>query len=779
MCSQYFASISHSQMSLWTHVSCFPFIHGLHTHIDEVIRSYQTEAATSYPSTNGDIDIDTLVFQLQVPLSIKDYLILVRNIAFELTTYSIKTGKDITADFVLKSRMAMEQALTESHIDCIRFEEELRSDSKRRAEIQLQKEIWPTVSSQLKNIKNQVQEYCKNIERWSMLPGKLDLIRSGIINSLNNAHESLKADKDFMNKVAEIIGSFAADSSYDKMAQQLESMQGNFERNVSGFANMSQIVQDSLKPFFIKDSIPIHHHHAQIVNRDINIGNEVNSWLEAEVFPLLYEIDDILSFSENNRSMASINLINKLQALHERSKEEDQNWKPTEIEQSLGTYLDKLDQLTRELGEVDQLITKRVKHLDIQKLFDESTPFLPIEGTTLDLRHLQTKGNRYVEDLQKWWSLQVNKVQSQLFKSDKLNSYTTPECLQVIRSCYFDDSHSNTYANIFLTKGYIGDSFVVGRTSDRTKIENTITNWKKGYRGTVLVSGHRLSGRSLLLDQVANHHFPKQAIRLQTGHTYTITGRTFKCGPILGDELMNIAKHGTNEKLAVIIDNLEMWYENDTNNLISSARDLVKCLDTYGDKIFFLVSTTHWVTNLLHEKLRWKDAFQTQINTDTLSKNDALEAVMIRHGATHKTLQYEGEVANVQQIKNWVNYLYEKTQGNIGLMLHYWAMSIKDTPSGDVEFEQKHIPDLPELLEETNAPLLYSLIMFRHVNEYQLHQLLGDRFSTTYRQMVQRYLHIGLLDRRYTDKLAIEKCFVNGVARTLHDNQWINSKFED
>ena len=71
------------------------------------------------------------------------------------------------------------------------------------------------------------------------------------------------------------------------------------------------------------------------------------------------------------------------------------------------------------------------------------------------------------------------------------------------------------YWSIFLTKGYIGESFAVGRQEELRRIKKVINNWRLGYRGSVLLHGQRFSGKTLTGEWIANRFFDDSFVRLQ------------------------------------------------------------------------------------------------------------------------------------------------------------------------------------------------------------------------------------------------------------------------
>ena len=73
---------------------------------------------------------------------------------------------------------------------------------------------------------------------------------------------------------------------------------------------------------------------------------------------------------------------------------------------------------------------------------------------------------------------------------------------------------NNLYTNIFSSEGAIGDSFWIGRENKVSKCLSIIRNWKKGYRGSVLVNGMRHSGKSDFCEIMAHKYFCYKKVKI-------------------------------------------------------------------------------------------------------------------------------------------------------------------------------------------------------------------------------------------------------------------------
>ena len=94
----------------------------------------------------------------------------------------------------------------------------------------------------------------------------------------------------------------------------------------------------------------------------------------------------------------------------------------------------------------------------------------------------------------------------------------------IARTC---EPENSLYTNMFLTKGYIGDSFLVGRTAELRRIASVVDNWKLGFRGSLMITGTRFSGKTLLGELIGQKHFSENTIRIKPEAKIQLAGRVF------------------------------------------------------------------------------------------------------------------------------------------------------------------------------------------------------------------------------------------------------------
>ena len=154
--------------------------------------------------------------------------------------------------------------------------------------------------------------------------------------------------------------------------------------------------------------------------------------------------------------------------------------------------------------------------------------------------------------------------------------------------------------------------------------------------------------------------------------------------------------------------------------------------------------------------------------------HEVREAIMIRHGATHKTLvSKEGEPVNVNQFRALIDRVYRNSEGNIGEALNRWSATTRKVDEELVLNEMGKNFTLPDFVTADFGILLSSIMMNKRTNEYRLRKLFGPAFTDVYRPILQRLISIGLLNRQLDGWLEVNEVLVNDLAKLLESKGYL------
>ncbi|MEM6771815.1 MAG: hypothetical protein AAF597_14625, partial [Bacteroidota bacterium] len=297
--------------------------------------------------------------------------------------------------------------------------------------------------------------------------------------------------------------------------------------------------------------------------------------------------------------------------------------------------------------------------------------------------------------------------------------------------------------------------------------------WKLGYRGAVLITGQRMSGKTFFGELVAHRYFSNNFVTLTPGVRVELAGRILEPTRDLKAAVDFVVRNAGHQQLMVWIDDLSNWRDEETP-LSSDVLSLLDTIDYQATNLFFVVS----VGSELHAQLRqFTDIdrhFQAILNMPGMSYEDIRAAIRIRHGATQLQLvDEEGEPMNSEQVDHLIRRVYRISGGHIGNALQQWAYGAHRADEDSVRFTDVSNFGFPQELSEDGGLLLRTILVDRVTNEYQLRKQFGPLFRDIFQPLIQRMLHLGILLRKPTGALEINPALVTDVEALLERKGYV------
>ncbi len=518
--------------------------------------------------------------------------------------------------------------------------------------------------------------------------------------------------------------------------------------------------------------IPVETVGGLIYYQEINLRRRVRQWMESKIRPVIMEIWEQTQYVSNSAKMAVVNIRNRSLLLDSEIKATgSSSINKLDLSQPLESFLSKVSIWEGSYEKNRALVVRRLERdFQFARLIDPAGDFLAIPLQTT-LKQLNLNQTPLIAQVQAWTQNQQKRLQRFITRVEREENLSQSEkIVRVIRERSENRDNSN-YSGIFLTKGYIGESFLVGRTQELKRMETLIENWRSGFRGSVLLKGQRFCGKTLFGEWVANRFFEEHIIRLRPYSTLDLQGRKLEVEADLEAALAFVRKHTLNQGPLVWIDDLEFW-SNPKHSLAQNVRALYKEMNKAGTNRFFLVSMSNWLRAHLDRFTDLGKGFQAEINLDRMNRNEVHQAILIRHGATHKTLIDENsqEISSAQFDK-MVNAIYRNARGNIGESLANWSHFTRRVDEDRVLHRFGSSYQLPDFLNTENQLLLRFLMLNRRANEYYLRQWFGPAFKEKYADQLQRLLSVGLLERGIDGTLEVNEVIVNDLGRMLEQKK--------
>jgi hypothetical protein len=575
----------------------------------------------------------------------------------------------------------------------------------------------------------------------------------------------LETNNNKINSVIELITTVDSKPSYTLSA--IHEITDKM-KSVVYISAFKQQLDSLLAPYDIKFSPVVHINGGILERRNFSPQKNISEWFESEIYPLLYEVWEITEQGTTGLRMILLNMTNRLDILQKEQpndlfKDHEGLIKPLNtFQKDLVTLVDNITNL---VGLIDNRVQQELK---ISNLFDTQAHFLSVS--------LQSTFNRKIWHSEDGWLAQaqrstkaaldkINLVKNKFYTRRQLSvSEKITLCIKS-RMADVDNKH---YTNIFLTKGYVGESFIVGREANIERFGNLVQNWREGFRGSVFLTGDRFSGKSVFGEIVARKFFLHNFHRLVPNSKLTIGGRKMQTSYNLKEALDFICKHSVNKKTMLWIDDIEVWWSSKIP-FYQNIHYLMDCIDAHSNRIFFVISTNSQARKQIANYSNAKRIFQAEINLNLLSKEAIQQAIMVRHGATQKKLvDAKGEVLSPPAFNKLVTKIYKAASGNIGEALLHWANSTYYVNDHTVQHKAETYKGLPSFLNEDTTLILDLLLLHKRANEYLIRQLLGaNAFEKRYATVIRRLINVGILKRQLDGFIEIEMTIVNDLKQML------------
>jgi len=725
-----------------------------------------------------DVDADKYIIQFYWIEEAKNFLILWRDILLEGTKAYHYQQDEKTDHISIKKMLDQSKSVL---LECIHS---LRSVYPK------QRTIFGTNSEALKS---QVRSWEKQINAWPQYSSQIKAISEQTRNISNLSNQLGRSNSGF-NRIKKILDSYIDKrksnmkeiSSCSELAlnslNEIEVDDGFISRKVTEIEGihktLNQLFLDNhhleqiekiLEEMTDEIEVPIDGDNGLLNVKKLSLRKSTQQWLESEVYLTLYEVEEVEDQLKNKLKMILVNIQNHLALLKNDASENKESLLKHEIEKFKNEYrtiASKHSSLIRKAN------SKLENQLNISEIFNNRRLFLPISvQPTLGKIDLgRTKLRHQFSNWMKNTFSAYNGLRKKAETERKLSA--SEKLVRYVDSRQFAEDNRQ-FINIFLVKGYIGESFVIGRKEELDHFKNIYDKWQEGYRGSVVITGQRFSGKTLFAEYLNIKVLDGKAIQLKPNKEYEINGRIYTASYDLKATLSNITKHSYDTEPTVIIDDIETWYDKE-NSLATNIRSLSKIIDRYSSKIFFVVTMSNWLQSKMNSVFGLDKVFQTDINLDRMTLEEIRQVISIRQGATHKDLLNEEEKrVTASEFEKITKLLHQNVDGNVGDALTKWAANTRYHDANSVVMMNKPFYSIPDIEDKDTLLLLETVMMARKTNEYYLNQYFGSAFKTTYSTLLQRLVNVGLVTRNVDNLIQINPKVVNDIGRLLETKNYL------
>ena len=714
----------------------------------------------------------------------KHFLMLYRDVQLQLqvATLLVNEGasqRDQVADLYARSRTALQEALEEWESDYRAQHGDLaRNEKQRRKQLnvwKLQHNPWPVYRHQLGELAGQSEGLAKEFVKLQREQKRFAALRQLL-------DEAIEASQQVMDRAelrARTLTEFISTGDHELerpglIASKLddyiteEATLPRLDRFTNAITAKTAQLTESMRVTVASDEGLLRY-------KEVNFRRATDQWVSAQVMPLLYELWEVAEQVGNGLNVAMVNVRNRALLLSNEVKAgHDVTFTNSSLAQPFVDFTERSQQRHRDYDTLRRRLEQRIaRDLRLTSVYRTEPGFLPLPLQT-GINAFTRRQSRWVTDVRNWLGEHVtglNKLLGDAAREERLS--ISERTVRVIRQRSVSPDNA-AYTNILMTRGYIGESFLVGRERETTHLAQLIDSWRLGYRGSVVLTGNRLAGKTLFGEMITNRFFAGKTIRLKPNAQLTVQGRRTKTTGDLAEALAFVQKYTLQSRPLVWIDDLELWWDND-HTLAQNARALGEHIDDYSGRIFYLVATTNAVYRHLDRFLALDRVFQSEINLDSFSLEDMQRAVLIRHGATQKQLvDAEGEPISETGFGQLVRRIYRATEGNVGDTINRWAYYTERVDDERVRQPRGRRYSLPAFLSPDTATLLTTLLLEKRSRDYRLRKLFGPAYTERYGSILQRLIRIGIVTRNNDGSLEVAESVANDVGRMLDAETYLS-----
>ena len=636
----------------------------------------------------------------------------------------------------------------------------------------LQKNPWPVYEKQLTATEEQCRQLFNHYLELKKASGVFDQIRQLTRSTVLSCQLEMGTIEQLDSQATAIVKEH--DKQPGKIAAAIEGVESRI-----GFVHHLNIFTKELNRKInelpARLQVATETEEGMVAMIDFPLKKRTQQWIESEITPLMYEVWELTESTINGMRMALVNIRNRAALLTAEPRDLAKTLELPGVDflQPLRFFASSYTRSDASLSELSSLMDQRLNDTFFMAgLYQAGNSFLPVPIQST-IQQFSFHESKWASKIRQWMTTRTQAIRHWRRTLEQEETLSVAEKIARYIQRREGDPENGHYTSIFVTKGYIGESFAVGRQQELEHFETLVNNWKQGYRGAVCLTGMRFSGKSLFGELASNRFFPGNIVRLAPAETLKLQGRSQELTFDLAEALEFVRKYTLSSHSLVWIDDLERWWEPGIP-LGRNIRVLMDFIDDHADNTFFMVSMSNWLKRHFDTFFDFGKVFQAEINLDKMPVEEIRKAILIRHGATHKKLTNDSlEEVTPKDFNKVTAAIFRAAEGNVGEALNFWSCSIWRLDDEHVvnRFSIKY--SVPDFLDAESASLLASIMMQKRTNEYRLRKLFGPSFSERYASVLQRLTNMGVLRRQLDGWLEINDLLVNDIGNLLEEKDFL------
>jgi len=623
---------------------------------------------------------------------------------------------------------------------------------------------WPIYREQLQTVHDQMNELIDNRSTLESISISVEGVKKAIKEGLEQMSTRLVHVANQAQKIEEQDDK----ASIDDFIDLLNNINLDLEQS-GAIANVHLAIAGAIEEAPLTCIPKVGVAHGMLVEEELSCKYKLEQWYEIEVLPLLedgFQQADTMTY---NFRLAIINITNRLELLLNKNN----GFTIEEHLQPLHRFIESIPEFKSTIESRITEIEKKIEsNLSLVPLFNDEEVFLAL-GIQGSINRFKKEQNLIFGKINYYWSSLKDKyfsIKSTVQEESKLGD--VEKVIRYIQSAGVD-SRNTHYNNFFNAKVTLVEAFWIERKLEQKRVLQVIQSWNAGYHGAVAFYGDRYTGKSSFGDWLSQTHFRGKTYSLVPNKTVMIYNKKVQLTDDLLESINLFIERVQYARPLIWIDDIEQWFD-DLHRPDEVMIGLADLINAYSKKVFFAVSMGSWTYKRLNRFLDLEHTFQSTIDLAPFTNDMLKEAILLRHGASHKSLvTTDSHELSKMEFDRHVRNINRLAEGNVGHALQLWVNSIAYKDDQYVELGEELKYSLPDIITSDNGIVLVSLLVHRKMTESALAELLGPAYHDRYKLEVARLVGSGVVRRSFNDTLSINDKVVPPITKALRKNRFI------
>ncbi len=614
-------------------------------------------------------------------------------------------------------------------------------------------QIAPTseVSHQLLELISQNKAILEAHKSLTKIVPAFSSYRDYLIDFSNRRLVKLRSLKNEMREVLDMIKGISEDSVLTRDEILMASKVLNSKNEIIENEKLVNEKFETFKSGQQLEKTPIYADGGSLIYKEFSFDKKVENWIENELFPKLYDADLDISSLYDSSIITLFNTRNKLENIV-MNESESTDFDTAKICKSIQSQMEQIDSYTEHLDAEINAINKKVsEEMQISKVYDKEGTFLP-ELNFTNITKIRSQ-QWYKRNVWQSWieevSTAIKKRSIPFIKGIQQDSFSFVEDRSI-------EAHNIDTNSLFLKKGYLGRSFYIRREEKEQKIIYGIKRWRNGYQGSILIVGRMGSGKSSLLDYIPQYieNFP--LVQLGVKNMIELNGRKHQATYDISESINFLAEQSISRPVIACIDDLELW-QNEEFTMYDTIRSLADGISKFGKRIFFLITTNHFMHEHINHLFDFNSRFAEVVNVDRMPIRLMVDALVVRHNASLKNMELDEEASLAKKASR----IASKSRNNLGTAMMAWERYIEKSAklqSAPISFKKKVI----------NHQLMLRVILTHHqIKESSLRKMLTSSDNYYVSEELRKLKGYKIVQRTFDGYLKVNPFIIDEVEHIL------------